>query len=141
MMAQKMPVGVLGEPSERPNLSLSGFPEFHLPHLGVFMSSGIIESGLSIEAQNIHRALASLQEELEAIDYYHQRADLSTDASLKEVLEHNRDDEMEHAVMLLEWLRRTLPELDVQMRKFLFKSGSLIALAKGGTPPAASSKA
>ena len=104
------------------------------------MSSAVIEAGLSIEAQDIHRALASLQEELEAIDYYHQRADLSTDASLKAVLEHNRDDEMEHAVMLLEWLRRTLPELDVQMQKFLFKSGSLIALAKG-TPPASSSKA
>jgi len=61
------------------------------------MSSGTIETGLSSEAHNIHRALASLQEELEAIDYYHQRVDVSDDESLKAVLAHNRDDEMEEA--------------------------------------------
>jgi len=93
------------------------------------MSSGIIETGLSSEALHIHRALASLQEELEAIDYYHQRVDVSEDELLKSVLAHNRDDEMEHAVMLLEWLRRAMPGFDVQMKKFLFTSGSLIDLA------------
>jgi ferritin-like protein len=101
------------------------------------MSSGTIETGLSSEAHNIHRALASLQEELEAIDNYHQRVDVSDDESLKEVLAHNRDDEMEHATMLLEWLRRAMPGFDLQMRKFLFSTGSLTALAAGkATTPA-----
>src|SRR5512141_1641824 len=86
----------------------------------IFMSSGFIETGLSIEALHIHRALASLQEELEAIDYYHQRVDVSEDESLKDVLAHNRDDEIEHAMMLLEWLRRAMPGFDGQMKKFLF---------------------
>ena len=98
------------------------------------MSSGQIETGLSNEAVNIHRALASLQEELEAIDYYHQRVDLSDDESLKAILAHNRDDEMEHAMMLLEWLRRAMPGFDVQMRKFLFTSGSILSLARADKP-------
>jgi hypothetical protein len=101
------------------------------------MSSGYVEAGLSSEALNIHRALASLQEELEAIDYYHQRVDLSDDASLKAILAHNRDDEMEHAAMLLEWLRRTMPEFDVQLKKFLFTAGDPTTLADGSGLPAA----
>jgi ferritin-like protein len=101
------------------------------------MSSGILETGLSTEVLDIHRALASLQEELEAIDYYHQRVDVADDESLKVVLAHNRDDEMEHATMLLEWLRRTMPGFDVQMKKFLFTSGDLRVLAKAVKPPVA----
>jgi hypothetical protein len=100
------------------------------------MSSGSIETGLSKEAQDIHRALASLQEELEAIDFYHQRVDVAEDPSLAAVMAHNRDDEMEHATMLLEWLRRRLPGFDVQLRKFLFTSGELTALAAVAKPPA-----
>jgi len=69
------------------------------------MSSVLIESGLSTEALHIHRELASLQEELEAIDYYHQRADVTHEAELKAILTHNRNDEMEHATMLLEEIR------------------------------------
>jgi uncharacterized protein len=99
------------------------------------MSSVVIEAGLSSEALGIHRALASLQEELEAIDYYHQRVDASADESLSAVLAHNRDDEMEHAVMLLEWLRRTMPGFDLQMKKFLFTTDDLISLAKGSKAP------
>ncbi len=101
------------------------------------MSSGFIETGLSTGALDIHRALASLQEELEAIDYYHQRADVAHDPSLEAVLVHNRDDEMEHAVMLLEWLRRTLPGFDVQMKKLLFTTGDITTLAAGAKVPAA----
>lgn len=101
------------------------------------MSSGYTESGLSTGALDIHRALASLQEELEAIDYYHQRADVTHDPSLEAVLIHNRDDEMEHAVMLLEWLRRAMPGIDVQMKKFLFTSGDITTLAAGAKAPAA----
>ena len=100
------------------------------------MSSLAIEARLSIEALHFHRALTSLQEELEAIDYYHQRADRTEDPELRAVLLHNRDDEMEHAVMLLEWLRRTLPALDGQLRRLLFGTGSIAgragAAAAGG---------
>lgn len=99
------------------------------------MSGGFVETGLSSEALDIHRALASLQEELEAIDYYHQRADVSFDDSLKAILIHNRNDEMEHAMMLLEWLRRSMPEFDLQIRKFMFTSGPLTALAAGVESP------
>ncbi|MBI1753525.1 MAG: ferritin [Acidobacteria bacterium] len=102
------------------------------------MSGGFIESGLTAASLDLHRALASLQEELEAIDYYHQRVDAASDSALKSILVHNRDDEMEHAAMLLEWLRRTLPGFDLQLKKFLFMSGDLTALAKGDPPSATS---
>jgi len=98
------------------------------------MSSTIIETGLSEKALLVHRALASLQEELEAIDFYNQRSDVSADETLKAVLDHNRDDEVEHAAMLLEWLRRNLPAFDVQFAKLLFKAGSIVDLAKGKVP-------
>ena len=64
------------------------------------------EQVLSARTRDLHRALVSLQEELEAIDWYQQRADAAEDPELKEVLAHNRDEEKEHAMMLLEWLRR-----------------------------------
>ena len=101
------------------------------------MSSGYIEAGVSSGALHIHQALASLQEELEAIDYYHQRLDVARDEPLKAILAHNRNDEMEHAMMLLEWLRRTMPGFDVQMKKFLFTSGDIVTLAAGAKAPAA----
>jgi uncharacterized protein len=67
-----------------------------------------------------HRAMTSLAEELEAIDWYDQRVKATADDSLAAVLAHNRDDEKEHAAMTLEWLRRRDPALDEQLRKFLF---------------------
>ena len=70
-----------------------------------------------------HRAMQSLTEELEAIDWYDQRAKATTDESLAAILIHNRDDEKEHAAMALEWLRRRDSELDAQLRKFLYTSG------------------
>lgn len=72
-----------------------------------------------------HRAIVSLKEELEAIDWYDQRVDASDDQDLREVLRHNRDDEKEHAAMNLEWLRRHDPELDQQLRLYLFSEGSI----------------
>jgi len=98
------------------------------------MGSTVIEGGLSEKALLVHRALSSLQEELEAIDYYNQRSDVSKDESLKAILDHNRDDEIEHAVMLLEWVRRASPEFDSQMRKILFQSESIVDLAKAKIP-------
>jgi hypothetical protein len=69
-----------------------------------------------------HRAMTSLCEELEAIDWYDQRVKATTDASLAAVLAHNRDEEKEHAAMTLEWLRRRDPALDSNLRTYLFTS-------------------
>ena len=82
---------------------------------------------LGPEAIDRHRAIVSIMEELEAIDWYDQRAIASADDELRAVLEHNRDDEKEHAAMALEWLRRRDPSLDEQLRKYLFTEGSIIA--------------
>jgi hypothetical protein len=82
---------------------------------------------LGSEAIDRHRAIVSIMEELEAIDWYDQRAIASSDDELRAVLEHNRDDEKEHAAMALEWLRRRDPSLDVQLRKYLFTEGSITA--------------
>jgi uncharacterized protein len=82
---------------------------------------------LGPEAIDRHRAIVSIMEELEAIDWYDQRAVASGDDDLRAVLEHNRDDEKEHAAMALEWLRRRDPHLDEQLRKYLFTEGSITA--------------
>ncbi|HEX9049674.1 MAG TPA: ferritin [Anaeromyxobacter sp.] len=64
------------------------------------------EKILSSRTKDLHRAIVSLQEELEAIDWYQQRVEATGDPELREILEHNRDEEKEHAMMLLEWIRR-----------------------------------
>jgi ferritin-like protein len=69
-----------------------------------------------------HRAISSLMEELEAVDWYDQRIAASQDESLKALLAHNRDEEKEHAAMVLEWLRRHDPVLDENLRTYLFTS-------------------
>jgi uncharacterized protein len=74
-----------------------------------------------------HRATVSIMEELEAIDWYDQRAIAAADDELRAILEHNRDDEKEHAAMALEWLRRHDPALDEQLHKYLFTEGSITA--------------
>ncbi len=99
------------------------------------MSSGFNEQGLSTNAESLHRALASLQEELEAVDYYNQRADRTEEGALKAVLLHNRNEEIEHAAMLLEWLRRTLPEFNEAMKTYIFTQKPITdieAAATGG---------
>jgi len=95
------------------------------------MSTVYHESGLSPEAQDIHRALASLCEELEAVDWYNQRADVTNDNELKSVLIHNRNEEIEHAAMALEWLRRRIPELDEELRTFLFQTAPITQIEEG----------
>jgi ferritin-like protein len=72
-----------------------------------------------------HRATVSIMEELEAIDWYDQRAAASDDDELRAVLEHNRDDEKEHAAMALEWIRRNNSKFDEELRARLFKSGPI----------------
>lgn len=81
---------------------------------------------LSIATLDMHRAIVSLMEELEAVDWYNQRVDACTDAELKAILEHNRDEEKEHAAMVLEWIRRRDPRLDHELRETLFKAGPIV---------------
>lgn len=80
---------------------------------------------LSAEARNFSRALNSLKEEIEAVDWYHQRVVTSDDPELKEIMAHNRDEEIEHACMTLEWLRRNMPGWDEELKNFLFKEGPI----------------
>ncbi len=80
---------------------------------------------LSKETIHMHQAITSLMEELEAVDWYRQRADDCDDADLKEILLHNMREEIEHAAMVLEWLRRNNSDFDGQLRKFLFKDGEI----------------
>ena len=80
---------------------------------------------LSQEARNFSRALNSLKEEIEAVDWYHQRVVTCKDQELAGVMAHNRDEEIEHACMTLEWLRRNMPGWDEELRNYLFKEGSI----------------
>jgi ferritin-like protein len=75
---------------------------------------------LSDETRDMHRAIVSLMEELEAVDWYQQRVDACKDAELRAILAHNRDEEKEHAAMVLEWIRRRDPKFDDEMRDYLF---------------------
>ena len=85
-----------------------------------------------------HRALESVIEELEAIDWYDQRVQATNDPELASILAHNRDDEKEHAAMALEWVRRRDPALDVQLRQYLFTTGPIVSVeGEGDAAPAA----
>jgi ferritin-like protein len=75
---------------------------------------------LSAETRDMHRAIVSLMEELEAVDWYNQRADACSDPELKAILEHNRDEEKEHAAMVLEWIRRKDPAFSHELKDYLF---------------------
>ena len=77
-------------------------------------------SELSDETRDMHRAIVSLMEELEAVDWYNQRADACKDAQLKAILEHNRDEEKEHASMVLEWIRRKDQTFSKELQDYLF---------------------
>ena len=96
---------------------------------------------LGPEAIDLHRALVSLREELEAVDWYNQRASVTKDAELRAVLEHNRDEEKEHAAMALEWLRRKDPVFARHLRTYLFTDQPIVGIervvAAGGEKEAA----
>ncbi|MCD2449580.1 ferritin-like domain-containing protein [Methylicorpusculum oleiharenae] len=77
-------------------------------------------SELSDETRDMHRAITSLMEELEAVDWYNQRVDACKNNELKGILAHNRDEEKEHAAMLLEWIRRQDPKFNSELRDYLF---------------------
>ena len=80
---------------------------------------------LSDTTRDMHRAIISLMEELEAVDWYNQRVDACQDAELKAILAHNRDEEKEHAAMVLEWIRRQDPAFDHELRDYLFTEKSI----------------
>lgn len=75
---------------------------------------------LSAETRDMHRAIVSLMEELEAVDWYNQRVDACEDEELRAILAHNRDEEKEHAAMVLEWIRRRDAFFDGKLKEFLF---------------------
>ena len=105
-------------------------------------SAGLHEPGDRLSPQTVdrHRALASIQEELEAVDWYDQRVNATGNAELAAVLAHNRDEEKEHAAMTLEWLRRNDPVLDKHLRTYLFTSEPVTEVEhqaeEAGAPPA-----
>ncbi|MDK2959509.1 MAG: uncharacterized protein PWP47_1553 [Synergistaceae bacterium] len=78
------------------------------------------------------RALKSLMEEVEAINYYNQRVAATPNTELKELLAHNRNEEIEHAVMLIEWLRRNMEGWDKELKTYLFTTASLLDVETGG---------
>ena len=95
-----------------------------MSHEGLHEPAELLGEG----TRNLHRALVSLIEELEAIDWYQQRADACSDPALKAVLLHNRNEEVEHGMMTLEWLRRNDATFDKFLHRYLFKDADIIAI-------------
>ncbi|HWN69015.1 MAG TPA: ferritin-like domain-containing protein [Haliangium sp.] len=88
---------------------------------------------ISEETKNMHRAIVTLIEELEAVDWYQQRADACSDKQLRELILHNKHEEIEHAVMTLEWIRRNSPEFDEQLRTYMFSDKPIVGLEEEDT--------
>jgi ferritin-like protein len=86
---------------------------------------------LSEETRNMHRAIVSLCEELEAVDWYNQRAEACSDEELRAVITHNKNEEIEHAMMNLEWIRRHQPVFQTNIAKYLNTSGSILSIESG----------
>ena len=83
---------------------------------------------LDAKTRDITRALTSLKEEIEAVDWYNQRVTASSSQELKAIMAHNRDEEIEHAAMILEWLRRNMDAWDDELKTYLFKTGLITEL-------------
>lgn len=82
-------------------------------------------SELTDKTRDMHRAIVSTMEELEAVDWYNQRVDACKDPALKKILQHNANEEKEHAAMALEWIRRNDPVFDKELREWLFTDKDL----------------
>jgi hypothetical protein len=95
-------------------------------------------SSLDEETLDMHRALMSLVEELEAVDWYQQRVAATGNEELRHILAHNRDEEKEHAAMVLEWLRRHDAHLDRQLRTYLLTDGEITQIGADESPAAQS---
>lgn len=100
-------------------------------------SAGLHEPAENLTPETIdrHRANVSVQEELEAIDWYDQRVDATADGELASVLAHNRDEEKEHAAMTMEWLRRHDPTFDRHLRTYLFSEGPILGIEQSAEGP------
>ncbi|MBN1153525.1 hypothetical protein JXB12_01250 [candidate division KSB1 bacterium] len=96
---------------------------------------------LQAQDRNYVRALNSLKEEIEAVNWYHQRVAATNDDHLKSIMAHNRDEEIEHACMTLEWLRRNMPGWDEELKTYLFTEGDITHLEEGTEEGAPSSHA
>jgi uncharacterized protein len=98
-------------------------------------SEGLHEDATKLTPATIdhHRAITSIMEELEAVDWYDQRVDAAGDPELAAILAHNRDEEKEHAAMTLEWLRRRDATLDQHLRTYLFTTGSVLEIEHTAT--------
>ena len=96
---------------------------------------------LPAEVRDVHRALASLIEELQAVDWYNQRVAAATDDALREIVRHNRDEEIEHAAMTLEWLRRQMPEFENELRTYLFTAAPITEIENTGESESAPAEA
>lgn len=83
---------------------------------------------LTDETRDYVRALVSFKEEIEAIDWYQQRLTVTKNQQLRRILEHNRDEEIEHACMTLEWLRRNMKGWDAKMRQYLFTEKDIVKI-------------
>gem|GEM_PF-155500 len=88
---------------------------------------------LDEKTMNITRAINSLKEELEAVDWYNQRVAATNDPELKGIMAHNRDEEIEHACMAIEWLRRNMDKWDEELRTYLFVDGSILEAEESET--------
>ena len=97
------------------------------PHMAA-SSASLHENpeALTPELIDRHRAIVSLMEEFEAVDWYDQRAHACSDPELRAILEHNRDEEKEHAMMVLEWLRRSDAALDGHIQDYLNQPGAIV---------------
>ncbi len=88
---------------------------------------------LSEDTKNLHRAIVSLKEELEAVDWYQQRAEACTDSELRAVLLHNKNEEIEHAMMTLEWLRRKNPVFEENIETYINSKGPITEVEEAST--------
>jgi ferritin-like protein len=84
--------------------------------------------GISKKATDLDFAIQSLKEELQAVDDYNQRAEMAEDPELKEILIHNRNEEMEHAVMVIEWMRRNDFEFGNELEDYIFRQGKIVGI-------------
>lgn len=94
-------------------------------------STTLHENDLPPETVDRHRAIVSLMEELEAVDWYDQRVHAASDGELRNILAHNRDEEKEHAAMVLEWLRRNDAAFAEHLSTYLYSDGPITAVEAG----------
>lgn len=117
---------------------------FEFEALSIMSNSTSLHEDATILSKDLidrHRAIASIMEELEAVDWYDQRAQAATDPELRDVLVHNRDEEKEHAAMAIEWLRRHDPVFEKHLRTYLFTEHSIVALEAVNTADSPDSNA